>query len=69
MSLLKQDFFTINNIPVILWGEKSNKIIIAIHGMMSNKADIPIEILAKISIKYAVILLRCNSFQENMLKT
>lgn len=52
MSLLKQDFFTINNIPVILWGEKSNKIIIAIHGMMSNKADIPIEILAKISIKY-----------------
>lgn len=52
MSLLKQDFFTINNIPVILWGEKSNKIIIAIHGMMSNKADIPIEILAKISVKY-----------------
>lgn len=49
---IKQGFFKINNIPVILWGEKSNKIIIAVHGMMSNKADVPIEILAKNSQKY-----------------
>ncbi|WP_304207034.1 carboxylesterase [Fusobacterium perfoetens] len=49
---IKQEFFKINDIPAILWGEKSNKIIISVHGMMSNKADIPIEILAKISMKY-----------------
>lgn len=49
---IKQKFLKINNIPVILWGEKSNKIIIAVHGMMSNKADVPIEILAKNSQKY-----------------
>ena len=36
----------INNIPSIIWGEKSSKVCIAIHGNMSNKEDKVIEILA-----------------------
>ncbi len=36
----------INNIPSIVWGEKSSKVFIAIHGNMSNKEDKVIEILA-----------------------
>lgn len=37
----------INNIPSIIWGEKSNRVFIAIHGNMSNKEDEVIKILAK----------------------
>lgn len=36
----------INNIPSIIWGEKSQKVYIAIHGNMSNKEDEVIKILA-----------------------
>ena len=36
----------INNIPSIIWGEKSSKVFIATHGNMSNKEDKVIEILA-----------------------
>ena len=35
--------FKINNIPAILWGEKSEKLFIAVHGNMSNKEDAVIE--------------------------
>ena len=52
-KMIKQKNFKINNIPVILWGDESENIILAVHGMMSNKADVPIEILAKISEKYS----------------
>lgn len=38
--------FKINNIPAVLWGEKSEKVFIAVHGNMSNKEDTVIEILA-----------------------
>ncbi len=38
---------TINGIPSILWGDKSEKLFIAIHGNMSNKADDVITILAE----------------------
>lgn len=44
---MKKINFKINHLPAILWGETADKIIIAIHGKMSNKADLPIEILAK----------------------
>lgn len=44
---MKKEFFKINNIPAVLWGETSEKIIIAVHGNMSYKEDIPIEILAE----------------------
>ncbi|NFF82487.1 alpha/beta hydrolase [Clostridium botulinum] len=46
-----KDKFKISNIPTILWGEKSEKIFIAVHGNMSNKEDVVIEILAKEAIK------------------
>jgi len=36
----------INNIPSIIWGEKSKKVLIAIHGNMSNKEDEVIKLLA-----------------------
>ena len=36
----------INNIPSIIWGRKSNKVFIAIHGNMSSKEDEVIKILA-----------------------
>ena len=36
----------IDNIPLILWGEKSKKIIIAVHGNKSNKEDLVIKLLA-----------------------
>ena len=37
----------INDIPAIIWGEKSNKVFIAVHGNMSNKEDEVIKILAE----------------------
>ena len=30
---------TIDSIPAMIWGEKSNKVYIAVHGNMSNKED------------------------------
>jgi hypothetical protein len=30
----------INNIPSIVWGEKSSKVFIAVHGNMSNKENL-----------------------------
>ena len=38
----------IDGIPSLLWGEKSNKVYIAIHGNMSNKEDTVIRILADV---------------------
>lgn len=46
-----KDKFKINNIPSVLWGQKSNKIFIAVHGNMSNKEDTVIEILAEEALK------------------
>ena len=45
---MNQEHIYINNIPSTLWGNKSNKVFIAIHGNLSNKEDIPIQILADI---------------------
>jgi len=44
--MVKQNLL-IENIPAILWGEKTTKIMVAVHGNMSNKADIPIAMLAE----------------------
>ena len=44
---MKIERIKINNIPSIVWGEKSNKVFIAVHGNMSNKEDEVIKILAK----------------------
>lgn len=39
--------FTLRNIPAVLWGKKSDKLIIAIHGNKSSKTDDCIRILAE----------------------
>ena len=44
---MKIEINKINNIPSIIWGEKSNKVFIAVHGNMSNKEDDVIKILAE----------------------
>ena len=44
---MKTEKIKINNIPSIIWGEKSNKVFIAVHGNMSNKVDEVIKILAE----------------------
>lgn len=41
----------IENIPAILWGDKGNKLFIAVHGNMSNKCDDVITIFAEEAIK------------------
>ncbi|MGG7177130.1 alpha/beta hydrolase [Clostridium paraputrificum] len=43
--------FKISNIPTVLWGEKSEKLFIAVHGNMSNKEDTVIQILAEEAVK------------------
>ena len=43
---MKTEKIKIDNIPSIIWGEKSPKVYIAIHGNMSNKEDEVIKILA-----------------------
>ena len=43
--------FKISNIPTILWGEKSEKLFIAVHGNMSNKEDTVIQILAEEAVQ------------------
>lgn len=49
---MKEKELNIENIPAILWGERSDKVFIAIHGQSSYKRDILIRILADISQKY-----------------
>ena len=44
---MKTERIKINDIPSIIWGEKSNKVYIAVHGNMSNKEDRVIKILAE----------------------
>lgn len=41
---MKIERIKINNIPSIIWGEKSSKVFIAVHGNMSNKEDEVIKI-------------------------
>ena len=44
---MKTERIKINDIPSTIWGEKSNKVYIAVHGNMSNKEDRVIKILAE----------------------
>ncbi len=54
--MLKQNL-NIQGIPAILWGDKSDKLFIAVHGSMSNKEDDVIAALAKeaASVGYQVL--------------
>lgn len=54
---MKIERIKINNIPSIIWGEKSSKVYIAIHGNMSNKEDEVIKILAEKVVKKGYQLL------------
>ena len=45
--MMKTERININGIPSIIWGEKSSKVFIAVHGNMSNKEDEIIKILAE----------------------
>lgn len=44
---MKIEKININNIPSIVWGEKSKKVFIAVHGNMSNKEDDVIKLFAE----------------------
>ena len=44
--MVKQNF-KIENIPAILWGDKTDKLFVVVHGNMSNKADDAIAIFAE----------------------
>jgi esterase/lipase len=48
---MKTKKFMVRNIPAILWGDKTDKLFIAIHGRMSHKADDVIAILAEEATK------------------
>ena len=48
---MKTERITIENIPSILWGEKSSKVFIAVHGNMSNKEDEVIKLFAEKATK------------------
>jgi len=54
MKKIHKDYLQISNqnsqIPAILWGEKSNKILIAVHGNFSDKEDTIIAIMAEIAV-------------------
>ncbi|WP_027624951.1 alpha/beta hydrolase [Clostridium lundense] len=54
--MIKQSL-KIENIPAILWGKKSNKLFVVVHGTMSNKEDNSIVIFAEeaTSIDYQVL--------------
>ena len=54
---MKTQKLKINNIPSIIWGDKSNKVYIAVHGNMSNKEDEVIKIFADKVVKKGYRLL------------
>ena len=47
--MLKQNIL-IENIPALLWGAETSKIMVAVHGNMSHKADAPIALLAEAAV-------------------
>jgi hypothetical protein len=46
MDLPVRQELLIKNIPAVLWGEPSDKILVAVHGHASSKTDAPIALLA-----------------------
>lgn len=43
---MKRQDIRIEGIPSVIWGEGSEGVIVAVHGNMSNKADVPVVMLA-----------------------
>ena len=52
---MKKQHIKIENIPAVIWGEDSQKLIIAVHGNMSHKEDFPIMILAHEMSDYQIL--------------
>lgn len=44
---MEPQFFSIDSIPAALWGPPSTRVIVAVHGAQSHKADIPFRLLAE----------------------
>ena len=40
---------TLCGVPALVWGRDSARCILAVHGMMSHKADTPIRLLAEVA--------------------
>lgn len=55
----------INDIPAIVWGEKSDKVYLFVHGKMSSKesAEVFAEIAEEGAVGKQITLSICNSFQ------
>lgn len=47
VTTMETNEFKIQGIPSVLWGGPSDQVIIGIHGNMSSKTDIPMELLAR----------------------
>ncbi|EEM95846.1 Alpha/beta hydrolase [Bacillus thuringiensis IBL 200] len=65
-NMLKNNF-KISNIPAVLWGEKSEKVFIAVHGNMSNKEDAVIQILAEEANRKGYQVLSLSMEKEKMI--
>lgn len=48
---MDKESLLIENIPSILWGSASDKLLIAVHGNQSNKEDFTIEIVAETAVE------------------
>ena len=48
---MQKERIQIGNIPAVIWGEKQNKVFIAVHGNMSHKEDTVIQMLAELVTK------------------
>ena len=46
---MKQQSIQIEHIPALLWGESSDRVVLAVHGSGSHKADVPVSTLAEIA--------------------
>ena len=54
---MQKERIKINDIPSVIWGKKSNKVFIAVHGNMSHKEDEVIKILAEKAVEKGYQLL------------
>ncbi|SFC81278.1 alpha/beta hydrolase [Pragia fontium] len=48
---MRKEYLKIEQIPAVLWGPSAEKLVIAIHGNMSNKTDRSIELFARHAIQ------------------
>ena len=46
---MKQQSIQIEHIPALLWGDASDRLVLAVHGSGSHKADVPLSTLAEIA--------------------